>query len=221
MDYNKPYVECPSAGNFLELSGIFRPHAAAAAAAAVAVNGGHHHHLRHHYNHYQQQYGVTTPTTTTDFLSYDPKLALRDCSGPVKQEQQAPAPAPVPPMLDSAPPPSLHHDPSSASSERCHGSRSPDSSSGNMKSSSSSSSASGAVGSVTSGSDVHHLLNAVDTEMLAGSEKGDPTERQLTVRLEDRDLWSKFKEFTNEMIVTKNGRSVHFFLQYNRKLKSS
>lgn len=57
-------------------------------------------------------------------------------------------------------------------------------------------------------SDVHHLLNAVDTEMLAGSEKGDPTERQLAVRLDDKDLWLKFKEFTNEMIVTKNGRWV-------------
>ena len=72
----------------------------------------------------------------------------------------------------------------------------------------SSSSSSGTTPAVTTGNDVHHLLNAVDTEMLAGSEKGDPTERHITVRLEDRDLWTKFKEFTNEMIVTKNGRSV-------------
>lgn len=53
---------------------------------------------------------------------------------------------------------------------------------------------------------VNHLLSAVDTEMTVGSEKGDPTERQLTVTLEDKELWLKFKEFTNEMIVTKNGR---------------
>lgn len=51
-----------------------------------------------------------------------------------------------------------------------------------------------------------HLLNAVDSEMTIGSEKGDPTERQLNVKLEEKELWSKFKEYTNEMIVTKNGR---------------
>lgn len=51
-----------------------------------------------------------------------------------------------------------------------------------------------------------HLLNAVDSEMTVGSEKGDPTERQLNAKLEDKELWSKFKEYTNEMIVTKNGR---------------
>ncbi|XP_067676084.1 T-box transcription factor T-like isoform X1 [Haliotis asinina] len=56
--------------------------------------------------------------------------------------------------------------------------------------------------------DINHLLNAVDTEMNVGSEKGDPTERQLSVKLEDKDLWGKFKEFTNEMIVTKNGRRM-------------
>nr|CAD12821.1 brachyury protein [Patella vulgata] len=59
--------------------------------------------------------------------------------------------------------------------------------------------------------DINHLLTAVDTEMTMGSEKGDPTERherQLSVKLEDRSLWEKFKEFTNEMIVTKNGRRM-------------
>ncbi|XP_069125684.1 T-box transcription factor T-like [Argopecten irradians] len=55
---------------------------------------------------------------------------------------------------------------------------------------------------------VSHLLNAVDSEMTVGSEKGDPTERQLHVKLEDKELWGKFKEFTNEMIVTKNGRRM-------------
>lgn len=55
---------------------------------------------------------------------------------------------------------------------------------------------------------INHLLSAVDSEMTVGSEKGDPTERQLSVKLEDKELWGKFKEFTNEMIVTKNGRWV-------------
>ena len=53
---------------------------------------------------------------------------------------------------------------------------------------------------------ITHLLSAVDSEMTVGSEKGDPTERQLSVKLEEKELWGKFKEFTNEMIVTKNGR---------------
>ncbi|KAK3097860.1 hypothetical protein FSP39_013903 [Pinctada imbricata] len=60
----------------------------------------------------------------------------------------------------------------------------------------------------SSGSSVSHLLSAVDSEMTVGSEKGDPTERQLQVKLEDKELWLKFKEFTNEMIVTKNGRRM-------------
>ena len=31
-------------------------------------------------------------------------------------------------------------------------------------------------------------------------------DRECRVSLEERDLWSKFQELTNEMIVTKNGR---------------
>lgn len=53
---------------------------------------------------------------------------------------------------------------------------------------------------------VDHLLSAVESELQAGSEKGDPTERELRVALEDGELWLRFKELTNEMIVTKNGR---------------
>ena len=133
------------------------------------------------------------PVGSTDqHLSYSKPYRT---DGSLKREQVPP----MSPMLDSAP--SSQHNPGAA--ERCNGTRSPDSSSGNMKSSSSSSSSCAAV---TSGNDVHHLFSAVDTEMRAGSEKGDPTERQLAVNLEDRDLWLKFKEFTNEMIVTKNGR---------------
>ncbi|XP_054251648.1 T-box transcription factor T isoform X3 [Indicator indicator] len=55
---------------------------------------------------------------------------------------------------------------------------------------------------------VDHLLSAVENELQAGSEKGDPTERELRVALEDNDLWLRFKELTNEMIVTKNGRRM-------------
>ncbi|XP_065535151.1 T-box transcription factor T isoform X3 [Lathamus discolor] len=55
---------------------------------------------------------------------------------------------------------------------------------------------------------VDHLLSAVESELQAGSEKGDPTERELRVALEDNDLWLRFKELTNEMIVTKNGRRM-------------
>ena len=54
--------------------------------------------------------------------------------------------------------------------------------------------------------DMNHLLSAVDKELSAGREKGDPTEQNLKVNLDDRDLWCKFKELTNEMIVTKGGR---------------
>ncbi|KAM3606648.1 uncharacterized protein V6R79_020490 [Siganus canaliculatus] len=51
---------------------------------------------------------------------------------------------------------------------------------------------------------VDHLLSAVDSELQAGSEKGDPTERELKVSLDENELWQKFKNLTNEMIVTKN-----------------
>lgn len=50
------------------------------------------------------------------------------------------------------------------------------------------------------------LLSAVESELQAGREKGDPTERELRVALEDVELWRKFQHITNEMIVTKNGR---------------
>lgn len=56
---------------------------------------------------------------------------------------------------------------------------------------------------------VNRLLRAVESELRAGREKGDPTEKQLRVSLEDAELWRKFREVTNEMIVTKNGRCVH------------
>uniref|UniRef100_A0A8C5PD39 T-box transcription factor T n=1 Tax=Leptobrachium leishanense TaxID=445787 RepID=A0A8C5PD39_9ANUR len=55
---------------------------------------------------------------------------------------------------------------------------------------------------------VDHLLSAVEKELQGGIEKGDPTERELRVVLEDKELWMRFKELTNEMIVTKNGRRM-------------
>lgn len=55
------------------------------------------------------------------------------------------------------------------------------------------------------------LLSAVESELEAGRQKGDPTERELRVMLEDIELWRKFQHITNEMIVTKNGRWVRLF----------
>ncbi|XP_077102393.1 T-box transcription factor T isoform X2 [Siphateles boraxobius] len=62
---------------------------------------------------------------------------------------------------------------------------------------------------------VDHLLTAVENELQAGSEKGDPTERDLKVSLDENELWQKFKELTNEMIVTKNGRRMFPVLKVN------
>ncbi|XP_071497363.1 T-box transcription factor T homolog [Diadema antillarum] len=55
---------------------------------------------------------------------------------------------------------------------------------------------------------ITHLLNAVQSEMNRGSEKGDPSEKGLKVRLEETELWKKFHKLTNEMIVTKSGRRM-------------
>ena len=55
---------------------------------------------------------------------------------------------------------------------------------------------------------LEHLLSAVESEFQKGSEKGDVTERDIKLTLEDAELWNKFKELTNEMIVTKTGRYV-------------
>lgn len=71
-------------------------------------------------------------------------------------------------------------------------------------------SATGAGGSMCSPGSadrcMSRLLSAVESELQAGREKGDPTERELRVTLEDAELWRKFQHITNEMIVTKNGR---------------
>uniref|UniRef100_A0A7N6A6V3 T-box transcription factor T n=1 Tax=Anabas testudineus TaxID=64144 RepID=A0A7N6A6V3_ANATE len=61
----------------------------------------------------------------------------------------------------------------------------------------------------------NHLLSAVESELQAGSEKGDPTERELKVSLDESELWQKFKDLTNEMIVTKNGRRMFPVMKIN------
>ncbi|XP_038613788.1 T-box transcription factor TBX19 [Tachyglossus aculeatus] len=55
---------------------------------------------------------------------------------------------------------------------------------------------------------VSRLLDVVENELQAGREKGDPSEKQLRVVLEDAALWQQFRQVTNEMIVTKNGRRM-------------
>uniref|UniRef100_A0A8C3WDE6 T-box transcription factor 19 n=1 Tax=Catagonus wagneri TaxID=51154 RepID=A0A8C3WDE6_9CETA len=52
---------------------------------------------------------------------------------------------------------------------------------------------------------VSRLLNVVESELRAGREKGDPTEKQLRIILEDAPLWQRFKEVTNEMIISVTG----------------
>ncbi|XP_040206572.1 T-box transcription factor T-like [Rana temporaria] len=69
--------------------------------------------------------------------------------------------------------------------------------------------------SKNSGCRMDHLLTAVKNELQVGSDKGDPTERELKVALEETDLWLRFKELTNEMIVTKNGRRMFPVIKVN------
>lgn len=49
-----------------------------------------------------------------------------------------------------------------------------------------------------------HLLSA--PELQAVSDKGDPTEKELKASLDENEIWKKFNNLTNEMIVTKSGR---------------
>ncbi|CAF94256.1 unnamed protein product [Tetraodon nigroviridis] len=55
---------------------------------------------------------------------------------------------------------------------------------------------------------LEHLLSAVESELRPGGDAGDASERNIKLSLEDVDLWLKFKELTNEMIVTKAGRRM-------------
>ena len=56
--------------------------------------------------------------------------------------------------------------------------------------------------------ELDYLLKAVDKATAARGERVDPSvgEARVRVGLEDKALWGKFKEHTNEMIVTKTGR---------------
>ena len=64
--------------------------------------------------------------------------------------------------------------------------------------------------------EANSLLKAVDRELssrIKPVETGPGADKRMAVDLEDRELWSKFKEHTNEMIVTKSGRYVMVLLR--------
>ena len=53
---------------------------------------------------------------------------------------------------------------------------------------------------------LNQLLDIVSPDLSGSVEKLEGLESKCAVKLEEKELWSKFKEYTNEMIVTKNGR---------------
>ncbi|XP_052240941.1 T-box transcription factor T homolog 1-like [Dreissena polymorpha] len=57
---------------------------------------------------------------------------------------------------------------------------------------------------------LNHLLDIEDATSGdgGGGVKIEAFEAKCAVKLEERELWTKFKEYTNEMIVTKNGRRM-------------
>ncbi|WAR08953.1 TBXT1-like protein [Mya arenaria] len=59
----------------------------------------------------------------------------------------------------------------------------------------------------TQAMNLNQLLD-IDDAGLQGSGKGEGVDSKCSVKLEERELWAKFKEYTNEMIVTKNGRRM-------------
>lgn len=62
------------------------------------------------------------------------------------------------------------------------------------------------MSSAPSHQQLDHVFSAVESGLEVGSEKGDALEREIKVELEEKELWTNFKELTNEMIVTKTGR---------------
>ncbi|KAL4706492.1 hypothetical protein ACJJTC_015690 [Scirpophaga incertulas] len=52
-----------------------------------------------------------------------------------------------------------------------------------------------------------HILSAVEPTVGGGGTRGG-REREVSVALDDRELWVRFQTLTNEMIVTKNGRRM-------------
>ena len=59
---------------------------------------------------------------------------------------------------------------------------------------------------------LNQLLDVVGPDLAPSADKLDSVESKCAVKLEEKELWIKFKEYTNEMIVTKNGRYVKLFL---------
>lgn len=52
-----------------------------------------------------------------------------------------------------------------------------------------------------------HILSAVESDLSMGkNNNGEESDGDMRVTLDDRDLWVRFQQLTNEMIVTKNGR---------------
>lgn len=66
-------------------------------------------------------------------------------------------------------------------------------------------SSNGSPGGATSGSMAHSNASSAGSGG-ASHGRGGASERNLSVTLDDRDLWLRFQNLTNEMIVTKNGR---------------
>ncbi|XP_078540134.1 T-box transcription factor T-A-like [Lissotriton helveticus] len=54
---------------------------------------------------------------------------------------------------------------------------------------------------------LEHVFSAAEGEMKA-SDPGAPQEREVSVGLQDKELWEDFQQRTNEMIVTKTGRRM-------------
>ena len=61
-------------------------------------------------------------------------------------------------------------------------------------------------GNILSAIEPKILTNASNTPNL--SNRSPDIDQNLNVVLDDRDLWLRFQNLTNEMIVTKNGRYV-------------
>ncbi|KAJ8373247.1 hypothetical protein AAFF_G00267390 [Aldrovandia affinis] len=60
-----------------------------------------------------------------------------------------------------------------------------------------------------------HLLSAVEGRLQTGSGKGEASEGDIKLSLDDGELWSTFQQLTNEMIVTKTGRRMFPVLRAN------
>ncbi|KAM9307145.1 T-box transcription factor T-A [Pholidichthys leucotaenia] len=55
---------------------------------------------------------------------------------------------------------------------------------------------------------LEQLLSIVDANFQNDADSKDETDKDVVLKLEDVELWNKFKELTNEMIVTKTGRRM-------------